>query len=190
MPKSVEAIPTNSVENEKPVAAAEKKPRQRRQRNERQKRRDSSASDGKHDQSKKAQSKAARNSPREAQPDSNLVLVGRKPIGAYVGVLKTLLATKFDECELQGVMPQTGNSKVIWIANRMVEWGYCAMTRVRTVAPAQLCITLKKATDFNKVNEAFAAAQAEKQELRRRAREQQAKEKAAEREAAKTSETD
>ena len=170
-----------TVEDKKP-APAEKKPRQRRQRNDQQKRRGSSASDGKNDQKRKA-----RNSPREGQPDTNMVLVARKPIGAYVAVLKTLLATKYEECELQGVMPQTGNSKVIWIANRMVEWGYCAMTRVRTVAPAQLCITLRKTADFDKVNEQFNAARAEKLELRRREREEKAKEREM---AAKVSETD
>ena len=36
---------------------------------------------------------------------------------------------KFEEMHLSG-KGENGNTKVIWIANRMVTWGYCQITKI------------------------------------------------------------
>lgn len=90
---------------------------------------------------KKEEAKSAAEKPSKDEP---VILVANRDVRFYVRLLRQLLKTKFDEIEIASVSPVKGNSKVIWIANRMVEWGYCTITKVRTQQPAFLKITVKK----------------------------------------------
>ena len=88
------------------------------------------------------------------------MIIGAKPIGTYVFVLKKLLE-KYEQVDLTGGF----NSKVIWIANRMVQWGYCTITKIRTLTPSSLEVSVKKSDDFQKLNDAFELVNAEKREV-------------------------
>ena len=57
-----------------------------------------------------------------------------------------------------------GNSKVIWIVNRMISWGYCVVSKIKTKEPTVLEISVKKAENFQKVCDDFELVKAEKVE--------------------------
>lgn len=109
---------------------------------------------------------AAKTSP--SRPDQ--VLIGRRPAADYVYLVKKLFKeNKHESVVIAGVSP-IGNPKVIWIANRMVEWGYASITKIQTSTPSALEIRLKKADDFEKVWDAFEVARAEKHEVKKEKR--------------------
>jgi hypothetical protein len=86
---------------------------------------------------------------------SNQLLIGRRPGPEYVSLLKKILQSKrHEEMELVGVGAH-GNSKVIWIANRMIKWGYIVVTKIKTKEPSSLEITVKKSSDFDRVCDEF-----------------------------------
>lgn len=69
---------------------------------------------------------------------SNEFLIGRRPGPEYIYILKKIfMAGTHDEMQLNGVSPY-GNSKVIWVANRLVHWGYVSITKIKTQEPNQL----------------------------------------------------
>ncbi len=82
-----------------------------------------------------------------------------------VNKIKALFADH-ETVELIGTFGQ-GNSKVILVANNMVNWGYATISKIATKAPAVLLITLKKSTDFTKACDVFNAVKAERAELRK-----------------------
>ena len=103
----------------------EAKPKPERRR--RQNRRKSDASgDKKSSDGEKSNSKSR----------DNQMIIAKKPIGTYVYVLKKLL-DKYDQIDLTAGFGNA-NSKVIWIANRMVHWGYCTISKIKTNVPSQL----------------------------------------------------
>ena len=94
------------------------------------------------------------------------MLVGKRPSPDYVYLLKKLMKeNKHEEIHLSG-KGDHGNSKVIWIANRMVLWGYCAIVKIRTQVPSTLEISLKKTADFDQHCDAFDKVKAEKRAQR------------------------
>ena len=99
---------------------AKPKPERRRRQN---RRKSDSSEDKKSSDGQKPNSKS-----RDDQ-----MIIGNKPIGTYVYVLKKLL-DKYDQIDLTGGF----NNKVIWIVNRMVAWGYCTVSKIKTIAPSQL----------------------------------------------------
>ena len=90
---------------------------------------------------------------------------------------KALLADH-ETIDLIGTYGQ-GNSKVILIANNLVQWGYASISRITTKAPATLQISLKKSTDFTQVCEAFNVLKASRAEERKKKAEMRAAAKAA-----------
>ena len=63
-------------------------------------------------------------------PRPEFILVGKRPNTDYVYLLKKLMKEeKFETMHLSG-KGENGNTKVIWIANRMVTWGYCQITKI------------------------------------------------------------
>ena len=90
------------------------------------------------------------------------MIIGNKPIGTYVYVLKKLL-DKYDQIDLTAGFGN-GNSKVIWIANRMVHWGYCTISKIKTNVPSQLEVQVKRSPDFQKLLDAYEVVRAEKAE--------------------------
>ena len=113
-------------------------------------------------------------------PQPDRLLVGKRINSDYVYLLKKLFKEgKHGEIHVSGV-GEHGNSKVIWIANRMVAWGYCSITRIRTIVPQTLEVSLKKTDNFDKCCEEFEEAKAEKRAAREAQKEKEAAAKAVE----------
>ena len=99
-------------------------------------------------------------------PRPDQILVGKRQNTDYVYLLKKLLREgKFQEMHLCG-KGENGNTKVIWIANRMVSWGYCTITKINCQTPSSLTITLKKTDQFAEKCEAFDVVKAERKAAR------------------------
>ena len=75
---------------------------------------------------------------KRSPPRPEYILVGKRPNTDYVYLLKKLMKEeKFEEMHLSG-KGENGNTKVIWIANRMVTWGYCQITKIQCLTPGTL----------------------------------------------------
>ncbi len=74
---------------------------------------------------------------------------------------KIFLAGNHEEMQLNGVGAY-GNSKVIWVVNRLVYWGYVSITKIKTKEPNQLQIVVKKSADFKKICDDFEVVRAER----------------------------
>lgn len=109
---------------------------------------------------------------KEAAPlRANQLLIGRQHAG-IVNKIKALYADH-ETVDLTGAYGM-GNSKVIIVANNMVQWGYASISKITTKAPATLEIMLKKSADFTKVCDDFEAVRAKRAELRKKKAEEQA----------------
>lgn len=106
---------------------------------------------------------------------ANQLLIGRQHAG-IVNKIKALFADH-ETVDLTGTYGM-GNSKVILVANNMVQWGYASISRITTKAPATLEITLKKSADFTKVCDDYEVTRAKRAELRKKKAEEKAAEKA------------
>ena len=154
----------------------ETKPKQERRRGQRRPRRKSDSSEGK----KSSDGQKPNSKYREDQ-----MFIGNKSPYAYIAVLKKQL-DKFEQIDLTGGF----NGKVIFIVNQMVSWGYCTVSKIKTIAPSQLEIKVKRSPNFYELVEAHEVVKAKKAEAHRAKKAEVKAQKDAEKARAEKKETD
>ena len=99
--------------------------------------------------------------PVEPSVESDTVQIGLKRVGFYASLLRRLFTLdKYPEVTLSVQFPLSP-SNLIWVANHMVEWGYCQIVRVKSTQDA-FQIVLAKAPSFDKALQVYEETKASK----------------------------
>lgn len=87
-----------------------------------------------------------------------MITIGyRLPVPQYVRIIKNVLnSARHEELELHGY-GTSGMAKLTQVVNVLSTWGYISVVKIKTRSEPALKITIKKAADFQKNFDEFAA---------------------------------